>query len=238
MVADRHGSARSGPWRTGRCRDRAAGAGGRCGRRKPCSRSTSPLSAVPDDHRPAGAALQQPDAAQDQGAHDPLAELGFLRPADRATAAAESPGPRPAPSRTPSTSAGRPDSCASSPMNEPGPWVTIGSASRSPLAALHRHGRKAGQRHRRDFAGGERCGRPPDRLCARQAGQCGQFPTPPAPETSRHVEGRSGTVEAAAWRPVCGADFPESSRCASTAGAHRVKPSMSSRKSRHDTRPA
>ena len=30
-----------------------------------------------DDDRPAGARLDQPDAAQDQGAHDPLAELGF-----------------------------------------------------------------------------------------------------------------------------------------------------------------
>ena len=31
-----------------------------------------------DDDRSAGAASQQPDAAQDQGPHDPLAELGFL----------------------------------------------------------------------------------------------------------------------------------------------------------------
>ena len=30
-----------------------------------------------DDHRPAGAGLEQPDAAQDQRAHDALAELGL-----------------------------------------------------------------------------------------------------------------------------------------------------------------
>ena len=28
-----------------------------------------------DNHRPAGAGLEQPDATQDQGAHDPLSEL-------------------------------------------------------------------------------------------------------------------------------------------------------------------
>ena len=31
-----------------------------------------------DDDRPAGAALEQADAAQDQRAHDPLAEFGLL----------------------------------------------------------------------------------------------------------------------------------------------------------------
>ena len=41
------------------------------------SRSTSPLSGAADDHRPAGADLEQADAAQDQRAHDPLAELGL-----------------------------------------------------------------------------------------------------------------------------------------------------------------
>ena len=45
-----------------------------------------------------------------------------------------------------STSAGRPTSCASSPMNAPGPWVTIGSARAARVPP--RYVNFAGQNHR------------------------------------------------------------------------------------------
>ena len=74
-----------------------------------------------DDHRPAGAGLQQADAAQDQRAHDALAELGLLhqqvaQPIGRTTTLSTGA------SATASTSAGRAESCASSPTNCPGSW--------------------------------------------------------------------------------------------------------------------
>jgi hypothetical protein len=81
-----------------------------------------------DDYRSAGAAPQQPNATRDQGPHDPFAELGFLDNRSRSLRCGitrTSTGSL----ATPSTSAGRPDSWASSPMNDPGPWLTIGSAS-------------------------------------------------------------------------------------------------------------
>ena len=45
--------------------------------RNPASRSRSPSPARPDQERTRDAALEQSDAAQDQRAHDALAELGF-----------------------------------------------------------------------------------------------------------------------------------------------------------------
>jgi hypothetical protein len=35
------------------------------------------VAGAADDHRSAGSGLEQPDPAQDKGAHDPLPELGF-----------------------------------------------------------------------------------------------------------------------------------------------------------------
>ncbi len=44
---------------------------------KPLQRQDAVMQGRPDDHRPAGAALDQGDPAQDQGAHDPLPQLGL-----------------------------------------------------------------------------------------------------------------------------------------------------------------
>ena len=46
--------------------------------RKPSSRSTSPLSALPTITGPPAPLRSRPHAAQDQRAHDPLAEFGLL----------------------------------------------------------------------------------------------------------------------------------------------------------------
>ena len=73
-----------------------------------------------DDDRAAGAGFEQADAAQDQRAHDPFAELGF-RNQQRAEPVRRNDQACTGSRAMASTSAGRPASCASSPMNWPGP---------------------------------------------------------------------------------------------------------------------
>jgi hypothetical protein len=77
-----------------------------------------------DDDRSAGAAPQQPNATQDQGPHDPFTEFGFLDKQIAQPALRNQQDFDRLP-RHPVTSAGRPDSWASSPMNDPGPWLTL-----------------------------------------------------------------------------------------------------------------
>src|SRR5262245_43251970 len=84
----------------------------------------------PDDHRAAGAALDQLDAAQDQRAHDALAELSLLDQ-QAAQLLRWNHSASTSESAIPSTSDGRPESWASSPVKEPGPCVTIGAAPSS-----------------------------------------------------------------------------------------------------------
>ena len=61
----------------GRSRDRADDADSRCGRGSSRSRTRSAEFGAPISTGAAGAALDQGDAAQDQRAHDALAELGL-----------------------------------------------------------------------------------------------------------------------------------------------------------------
>ena len=100
-------------------------ADGRCGEETPQPQHVAVVGAA-DDDRAAGPRLQQADAAQDQRAHDALAELG-LRDQQRAQPFRRDDQASTGSCAWPSTRDGRPDSCASSPMKEPGPWVMIGT---------------------------------------------------------------------------------------------------------------
>ena len=81
----------------------------------------------PDQDGTGLARLQQADTAQDQGAHDALAQHGFLHQHVAQAARAAAQWPRHHRRAVASTSAGRPESCASSPRNLPGPCWTMGS---------------------------------------------------------------------------------------------------------------
>ena len=71
------------------------------------------------DDRAADVAFQQADAAQDERAHHPSRRSPPRRRSVRASAGAIPRSPRRSDSATASTSAGRPDSCASSPRKPP-----------------------------------------------------------------------------------------------------------------------
>ena len=89
---------------------------------------------VADDDRPARAALQQTDTAQDQRPHDALAETGLLHHQSRSRCEGMT-NASTCSIASASTSEGRSESCASSPDELPGPCVTIVSR-RSSAAVL------------------------------------------------------------------------------------------------------
>ncbi len=93
-------------------------------RKKPFQPQHVRVAFAPDDHGAARAGFQQTHAAQDKRAHDPLAQIGIFhqniaQPAEGMTSASTSS------TACASTSEGLLDNCASSPMNWPGPWVTM-----------------------------------------------------------------------------------------------------------------
>ena len=79
-----------------------------------------------DDHRPAGSRIEKGDTAENQGPHDAFAELGLFHqeiaePARRNEEGLDG-------LLGVGIDQGRPpESCASSPMNEPGPCATMSS---------------------------------------------------------------------------------------------------------------
>ena len=101
---------------------------GRCGAGSSAAAAASADCGSADQHRAARAGLDQRDAAQDQRAHDALAEIGLGDDQRAQLLAAASAAPRRPRRASPSTSAGRPDSCADLARGTgPAPARTIGT---------------------------------------------------------------------------------------------------------------
>ena len=115
-------TARAAPRRRRPARRRAPGADGRCARRKFCRRSSVGRLRPPDQHRPAGAGLDQPDAAQDQRAHDALAEVGLGDDQRAQLLRRRRAAPRRRPPRAVDQRRRGPTACRPRPMNWPRPW--------------------------------------------------------------------------------------------------------------------
>ena len=130
-----------------------------------------------DQDRAALPRFQQADPAQDQGAHQPLAQLGFLHHAHRARTGPESPRRPTSVTATASTIAGRSDNCASSPRNWPGPYSMIAARGAKGAALIDRDPARQHQ---------HQAGRiPPAFMMLLPAGQRRAVPNRPSRPTSR-----------------------------------------------------